>query len=136
MYAFITGLARRAIAPAFLLLPLVTGLTACDSAERTAAPIVVGVPAAATIAPHNTRIEVGTQRQFDIRVTDEAGRPVDASRVSVWSSDPRVATISLNGIAAGIADGTATLNVAIDGKIADSATLVVGHPGAPIQGSE
>ena len=136
MYAFITGLARRIGAPALLLLPLVTGLTACDSAERTAAPIVVGIPAAATIAPHNTRIEVGTQRQFDIKVTDEAGRPVDANRVSVWSSDPRVATISLNGIAAGISDGTATLNVAVDGKIEDTATLVVGHPGAPVQNAD
>lgn len=134
MYALIHGLARRAITPALIILPLVTGLTACDSAARTAAPIVVGLPAMATIAPHNTRIEVGTQRQFDITVRDEAGRPVDANRLSVWSTNPRVATISVNGIAAGIDNGVTTINVAVDGVIADSAILVVGHP--PAQGLE
>lgn len=93
--------------------------------QLTTTTVVDVSPRAAqvTVDPATVRIATGATQQFQATIVDANGFQVD--RPVTWtSSDEHVAVIDADGVATGVAEGTATITAAADG-VSGSAQLEV-----------
>lgn len=66
-----------------------------------------------------------------VHVVDDAGQPVDASKISWSSSAPGVATVSSTGLVRGISGGNATVTARLGTASAQHSVVVVGGSSGP-----
>ncbi len=100
-----------------------------------AAPVTVQQLAAASIVvvPAADTLFVGQLLQLSDTVKDARGNVLTGLSVSWSSSSSSVATVSANGVVAGIAPGSAVITASIGSITARSTTLVVGNDSTGIQ---
>ena len=80
----------------------------------TVVEVSVNEPRIIQIRPSVPSLAQGTQRQLTAMVTFSDGSQADWSSVLTWSSSaPAVATVSAEGIAAGLSPGTTTITAAL-----------------------
>lgn len=112
---------------------LVTGLGAgtatitasSEGRSGTATVTVAAAPVATvTVSPSSDTVAVGATAQYNATLRD-AGGNILTGRVVTWSSsDPTKAQVSTNGLALGIAAGTATITATSEGRVGSASVLV------------
>jgi uncharacterized protein YjdB len=100
-------------------------ITATSEGKSGTGTVTVRIPVATvTVAPATKTILVTQTTTFTATMKDAQGN-VLAGRIVAWStSNPAVATISITGVATGVAPGTVTINATSEGKTG-TATLTV-----------
>ena len=105
-------------------LGLIAAVAACggsDGAPVAAAPSVATV----TVVPNLVTIAPGETTPLTATVADAAGNALSGRSVTWSSSNTAMVTIAANGVATGVAEGSATITATSEGKRGD-ATIVVG----------
>lgn len=98
-------------------------VAAADSVTATAAVVVTPIPVASVkVTPSAPSLVVGTTQTLTVTAADASGAPLTGRTTSWTSRDPGIAVVSSNGQVTGIASGTASIVVTIEGQ---SATAVV-----------
>jgi alpha-tubulin suppressor-like RCC1 family protein len=101
------------------------------SEERSAVVTLRILPFAAAIIPNPVAVGVGESVQLAVDLRDEVGNPLSAP--AVWRTfDPATATVSQDGVLAGIATGRTTIEGTSAG-LTVTASVTVGSP-APTPG--
>jgi hypothetical protein len=91
--------------------------------------IETGIAAQVVVAPDSAAVPVGGTQQFTATVLDLHGNPL-ACAVTWASNNPAVATVDANGLATGVAPGSATITATCQAA-SGSATLTVFNPNTP-----
>ncbi len=91
------------------------------------APISTRV-AAATVSPTSATIAVGETVQLQGLPRDLSGRVTGGTQLLWSTSAPTIASISQNGLATGMAAGSAIIYFSVDGYMAQSAITVTKAP--------
>ena len=104
-------------------------ITATSEGKRGEATIVVGSATVATVAivPNRVTIAPGETRPLAAIIANASGNVLSGRTVAWWSSNTAVVTVGANGVATGVAEGSATITATSEGKRGD-ATIVVGTP--------
>src|SRR5688500_8208078 len=102
-------------------------LSSCGGGgDRTTSPgpLVPVSVASVTVTPVSLAMRVGESRPLIAIARDQAGSPL-TGRVVTWSTtEPTVATVSLNGDVTGTGAGSATIRATSEGKIGSAAISV------------
>ena len=121
-----------------ILILAITLVSACTATTTTTTPATTTTttPALSSImvtpaSPDNSaNLAIGATQQFTATGTYSDGSTADISSQVTWNSDTTsVATIDSNGLATGVAAGTANITAALSGITSPSATLTVVAPG-------
>jgi alpha-tubulin suppressor-like RCC1 family protein len=105
-------------------LGLIATLAACggsDGAPVAAPPSVATV----TVVPNLVTIAPGETTPLAATVADAAGNALSGRTLAWSSSNSAMVTVAANGVATGVAEGSATITATSEGKHGD-ATIVVG----------
>ncbi|MCC6316302.1 MAG: Ig-like domain-containing protein [Gemmatimonadaceae bacterium] len=107
-------------------------ITARAGALQSTVLVTVGAAPVATISvsPASLNADIGDQPAFFAVLRDADGNVLSGRSISWTSSDPLVATVSVTGVATGVAEGTTTITATSEGKSA-TATLTIDPPPAP-----
>jgi len=102
-------------------------ITATSEGKHGEATIVVGSATVATVAivPNRVTIAPGETRPLAAIIANGSGNALSGRTVGWSSSNTAVVTVGANGVATGVAEGSATVTAISDGKRGD-ATIVVG----------
>jgi len=102
-------------------------ITATSEGKHGDATIVVRAATVATVAvvPNRVAIAPGETTPLAAIIADAAGNALSGRTVAWSSSNTAVVTVASNGVATGVADGSATITATSEGKRGD-ATIVVG----------
>ncbi|HEX8211290.1 MAG TPA: Ig-like domain-containing protein [Longimicrobium sp.] len=105
-------------------------LTATSEGKSTTATItVIPVPIATlAIDPASASVAVGATLQLRIIARDAAGNELVGRPVTLASSNPQVATLSLGTVVNGVSIGTAQIRATAEGKEATATISVVAPP--------
>jgi uncharacterized protein YjdB len=112
-------------------------ITAASSGESGSATVAVSTGAvnSVTITPASGSVDVGSTIQLTAQLADVAGNAVTGRTITWTSSSPSHATTSSTGLVTGVAEGSANITAAADGKSRSAAititTPVVAPPPAP-----
>jgi hypothetical protein len=80
------------------------------------------------ITPSSSTVVTGRAAQFEATVHEPDGAPLVGAKVT-WSSDsPEVATVNADGLASGLATGTANIRASFEGIEATAALTVQARP--------
>jgi len=128
---FARGYAR----PSFysILLVFLTGIiSSCDGGPTgpTSELEPVEVTPAVTVSPADADAAVGASLRFQAEVKDQDGNVIEGAKLTWLSDTPEVATVDETGLATALAQGTARIQVKIDGVIG-AANFVVREEDAP-----
>jgi alpha-tubulin suppressor-like RCC1 family protein len=96
-----------------------------DSLEQRAEVVFTTIEAALSVAPQDVSIAVGVQVQLTARLINAAGGVERLPPVTWSSSDANLAVVSPTGMVTGLADGTVTIRVSIEGQEATTTVAVV-----------
>jgi len=91
---------------------------------RAAITVTVIPVAAVAVWPQSSSIPVGLTLKLTATPKDRAGNPLEGRPVTWASSNPSVATVSLDGVAAGVAQGSATITATSEGESGSAAITV------------
>ncbi len=108
-------------------------ISATAEGKTASATLTVTTPVASVaVSPSSASILVGGQQQFAATIVNSLGIGL-IGRVATWtSSNPNIAFVnSYTGVVTGMADGTATIVAAADGRTG-SATVTVSTPVASV----
>jgi alpha-tubulin suppressor-like RCC1 family protein len=86
--------------------------------------IEAGIVGQVTVSPSTATIEPGETQQFTATLTDLHGNPLSGPPITWASDNTGVATVDGNGLATGVAEGTATIT-ATSQNVSGTATLTV-----------
>src|SRR6266567_699226 len=92
-------------------------------AVETAGPTSSAV-ASVLVSPASGELPVGETMQLTATLKDAAGTPLTGRPVTWASSNPSVATVSRDGVAAGVAQGSATITATSEGESGSAAITV------------
>jgi len=111
----------------------VTITATSEGKSGSAAITVTPVPVASvTVSPASANVWVGGTLQLTATPKDGSGSPL-TGRVVTWSSSaPTVASVNSNGLASGVAPGSATITATSEGKSGSSVLTVVLVPVASV----
>ena len=109
-------------APVVLVAAAALSLAACSGGDGPtgASPTGSGYRFAAAV----DTLLVGQRKSVGLTLTDQKGRPVNATKVAWTSSAPSVVAVTTSGVAVGVAPGTADVTAA-SGSLAASLRIVV-----------
>ncbi len=104
-----------------------------DSVTATAAVVVTPIPVASvTVTPSAPSIVVGMTQQLTASAADASGAPLVGRTASWTSRDPGTAVVSSTGQVTGIAPGTTSVVVTIEGQTATATVTVRPVPVAAV----
>lgn len=104
-----------------------------DEADTTPADPDPNPVASIEVTPTTTLIQVGQTATFTAVAKNAAGEVVSGKAFTWHTSDSAVATIGANGVASGLAAGTALVRAQTDGVLSNDASLTV--QAAPVVGA-
>jgi hypothetical protein len=84
--------------------------------------------ASVSLTPLSSTIKVGQTQQFTASAVDASGNPVSGVTFTWNNSKAGVAIVGTNGLATGIAPGTAMINASVGTVTSQTATLTVTAP--------
>lgn len=87
-----------------------------DSGTGPVPPPVVPVVTTVQVTPSTSSIVAGDSVQLSARVKDQTGATMNGKAVTWSSSNPSVATVTVNGLVAGVAQGQVTITATVEGK--------------------
>lgn len=113
-------------------------LTACgggggDSPTTPTGPVAV---ASVTISPATLDLVAGDTARLTAQVKGEDGSVLTDRTVTFASSDSKVATVSSDGLVTGVAEGSATISAASEGKSGSSSATVAWPAFNPTQATQ
>jgi hypothetical protein len=103
-----------------LLLGVCATLAACGGDSSTPRAPVETV----TISPNPIEVDVGSTVQLQVTLRDADGNELTGREVAWSSSAEAIATVTADGLVEGVAEGTANIQAASEGKTAAAATAV------------
>ncbi|WP_020676830.1 ice-binding family protein [Geopsychrobacter electrodiphilus] len=106
----------------------VSDITASFGGQTATATLTVATLTSLQVTPVSASVTLGGTRQYTARATysDASIHIVTSDPATVWNSSiPGVATISANGLATGVADGTSNITATFGGLTSAAVTLNV-----------
>jgi uncharacterized protein YjdB len=114
---------------AFLLTTLVAFVASCDNSVTATGSQVSSIQ----ITPASLALSTGTARALSVTVRDESGSPMSVGQVFWSTHDPRVVTVSSQGIVTAVAAGATQVAASKGGKSAVAPVTVSALPAALVR---